>query len=152
MIKEQNKLNSDRFQNNSAIPTSKNEDKNKGLASFFAEIGNIIKNLFYSESLAQTGGMHDYFGGSISSVKYCTCYYDFGLVLKIKDLSRNGQEIKTAYKPFFPPFAQTTIFGMLGQMSLEATRHGASSAKTLPAITVATRMRVLIALLISYEG
>ncbi len=101
VIKEQNKLNSDRFQNNSAIPTSKNEDKNKGLASFFAEIGNIIKNLFYSESLAQTGGMHDYFGGSISSVKYCTCYYDFGLVLKIKDLSRNGQEIKTAYKPFF---------------------------------------------------
>jgi len=100
-MKEQNKLNSDRFQNNSAVPTSKNEDKFKGFTSFFTNIGNIIENLFYSKVvLAQTGGMHDYFGGSINSVVYCTCYYNFGIILKIKDLSRNGQEIKTAYRPF----------------------------------------------------
>ena len=100
IMKDQNKLNSDRFQNNSVTPTSKNEDKNKGLVSFFVGVENTIKNLFYSEVSAQISNLkHDYFGGSINSVTYCTCYYDFGIILKIKDLSRDSQEIKMVYKP-----------------------------------------------------
>jgi len=101
-MEEQNKLTSDNFQNNSTTPTSKNEDKNKGLAGFFLEIENIIKKLFYSEVSAQISNpMHNYFGGSINSVVYCTCYYNFGIILKIKDLSMMNQEIKTVYKPPF---------------------------------------------------
>ena len=44
---------------------------------------------------------HDYFGGSISKVTYCTCYYDPGVVLEIKDKSRNDQTINVFYSFFF---------------------------------------------------
>jgi hypothetical protein len=45
-------------------------------------------------------GLHDYYGGSIQKVTYCTCYYDFGVMLEIKDLSRNGQTVTVFYSPY----------------------------------------------------
>ncbi len=44
--------------------------------------------------------IHDYYGGKITSVTYCTCYYDFGVVLQIQDKSRNNQTVKVFYSPF----------------------------------------------------
>lgn len=43
--------------------------------------------------------LHDYYGGKIKAVTYCTCYYDFGIVLEIEDYSRNRQTIKVFYNP-----------------------------------------------------
>ncbi len=44
--------------------------------------------------------MHDYYGGTIKEVTYCTCYYDLGLILEIEDKSRNNQRIKVFYSFF----------------------------------------------------
>ncbi len=41
-----------------------------------------------------------YYGGSIQNVTYCTCYYDFGVMLDIKDLASH-KTIKVFYNPFY---------------------------------------------------
>lgn len=41
-----------------------------------------------------------YYGGSIQNVTYCTCYYDFGVMLDIKDLASN-KIIKVFYSPLY---------------------------------------------------
>lgn len=46
------------------------------------------------------GGMKDYYGGKINKVTYCTCYYNFGVMLEIQDKSNNDKTLKIFYNPF----------------------------------------------------
>ncbi len=44
-------------------------------------------------------GQKDWYGGQIQSVTYCTCYYNFGVEIEIKDKSNNDQTLKLFYSP-----------------------------------------------------
>ena len=40
------------------------------------------------------------YGGKITKVTYCTCYYDFGVMLEIQDKSNNNMPLKVFYNPY----------------------------------------------------
>jgi hypothetical protein len=48
---------------------------------------------------SQSAG-RDFYGGPITNVTYCTCPYDFGVMLTIEDKSQNGQILKIFYDPY----------------------------------------------------
>jgi len=76
-----------------------NQKRNKII--FYGIIGIMLAIGFLFQGKSVSGlGMHDYYGGRINKVTYCTCYYDFGLVLEIQDKSRNNQTVKVFYSPY----------------------------------------------------
>jgi len=76
-----------------------NQRKNKII--FYGIIGIMVAMGFLFPRTNISGlGMHDYYGGKIKKVTYCTCYYDFGVVLEIEDKSRNNQTVKVFYSPY----------------------------------------------------
>ena len=47
-----------------------------------------------------TSGGNFYYGGKIKKVTYCTCWYDFGVMLEIEDKSNFNQTLKVFYNPY----------------------------------------------------
>lgn len=65
----------------------------------FARMGKFIKDIFSPrEAYAFTN--FDFFGGSISQTYYCTCFYNFGIILDIDDLVSNGT-YTTVFNPVY---------------------------------------------------
>ena len=62
----------------------------KGFVGLALSIGSVLNGLFLNEALAQSSGggsssQKTYWGGYIKKVTYCTCWYSFGIVIKIKE-------------------------------------------------------------------
>ncbi len=57
-----------------------------------------VKDFFAPTKKALAFSMNNFFGGSISQTYYCTCYYDFGIILDIDDKASNAT-YTTVYKP-----------------------------------------------------
>ena len=55
---------------------------------------------YYPLSVYGQGATTKYYGGPITKVTYCTCYYNPGVMLEIKDKSNKNQPLKIFYSPF----------------------------------------------------
>lgn len=84
-VKKINSKNKIAFEKNDGIATKK--------LSFKETIFEIINPV--KKAYAMT---NNFFGGSISSTTYCTCYYNFGIILEIDD-KVSKSTYTTAYKP-----------------------------------------------------
>jgi hypothetical protein len=79
-----------------AVSEAKNESGQKGFVGLAVSVGSMFKDLFFNQAIAQSSGgsmgasQKDYWGGHISKVTYCTCYYSFGIILKIKEKSNDS--------------------------------------------------------------
>lgn len=52
--------------------------------------------------MGQAAGVdHDFYGGVLNKVTYCTCYYDEGMVLDIEDYSNNNQTTHIFYSDYY---------------------------------------------------
>lgn len=56
-----------------------------------------LKELLTPFKKAHAVATNNFFGGSIDSTTYCTCYYDYGIILDIKDVVSNST-YTTVYK------------------------------------------------------
>lgn len=94
-VKEFNSKVENKIEDDTSFNTP-SEGKFSRLAFF---LGKIVETIKYTFSIPRVFAQanHNYFGGSIQQVTYCTCFYDFGVILRIKDLSRNGETITTAW-------------------------------------------------------
>lgn len=104
LMKENNNKLINKIDENSKIVSVENminivneaEDQNgqKGFVGLAVSVGNVLKDLVFNEVLAQSSGggssQKTYWGGHISKVTYCTCYYSFGIILKIKEKSSSN--------------------------------------------------------------
>ena len=107
LMKENNSKFINKIEENSKIVSVENminivneaENKNgqKGFVGLAVSVGNVLKDLVFNEAFAQASGgtsggssQKTYWGGHISKVTYCTCYYSFGIILKIKEKSSSN--------------------------------------------------------------
>ena len=59
---------------------------------------NIIKEIFEPTKKAYAFSINQFYGGGISQTYYCTCYYDFGIILDIDDKA-SDMTYTTVFKP-----------------------------------------------------
>ena len=60
----------------------------------------IVFGFFYTQKKASGAALYT-FGGKVTAVTYCTCYYDPAVVLTIDDYSNKHQTLKVKYSPFY---------------------------------------------------
>jgi len=63
----------------------------------------IVASVFirFISPISVTADTTKYYGGEITKVTYCTCYYDFGVMLEIKNklMNKSTEQIKIFYNP-----------------------------------------------------
>lgn len=77
-------------------------------------------------------GANSYFGGKVSKVTYCTCYYDFGVVIELDDYSNpSGMKTNVFYSVWRSRlYANYNIWANLGQYVLGGMTPGGSCKNT----------------------
>lgn len=68
------------------------------LACLFCAVAGF--SLYSTPSVYSQSNGSKYYGGKIKRVTYCTCYYNFGVMLEVENKADNNKSLKIFYSPY----------------------------------------------------